>query len=476
VNTFANLRFYNSKTRSKEIFIPRDEKVTFYSCGQTVYDSIHVGNAKTYLVWDLLVRFLRFMGHDVRHVQNFTDVGHLTDDADQGEDKIARRAKLQKLEPMELVDTMITEYYRDMDRLNVLRPNIAPRATGHISEMESFVIALLDRGFAYESDGSVYFNTSKFPRYGEMAGLNLDGQKAGARIGLNAAKRHPSDFALWIRAPPEHLMKYSSPLLSIGYPGWHLECSVMSMKYLGDTLDIHAGGEDHIPVHHTNEIAQSESYTGKEFSRFWLHSAFITVKGQKMGKSLGNFILLSQLLEEVGGPVSRMVLMGIHYRTHGDFSWEQVRAMESRYRRMLMSIQDAQRRAGYFEREPLDFGRKLDLSPVVFDPIMDEFVEYLSDDLNTPGAFKVLFRAVDKLDSTVDDLLLRTVDVMLSVLGIDLPFLTEEETEEISHLLKIREEFRKNRQWNESDFIREYLQERGYLVEDGSGWYRVSLR
>ncbi len=289
------MELYNSLTRKKEEFIPiEDKKVRFYSCGQTVYEDAHIGNARTYSYWDVLVRYLRWRGYEVFWVQNFTDVGHLTDDADAGEDKIIKTALAKDIQPMVLVEKQIRKFFEDMDKLNIQRADMYPRATGEIPEMIEFVKDLLEKGYAYEVNGSIYFDVTKIDNYGELSPSSYSEDTAGARIAVNPEKKNPQDFALWIRAPSEHLMKWPSPW-GIGYPGWHLECSVMSQKYLGDTLDIHAGVIDTLYLHHPNEIAQSEARTGEKFVNYWLHAAFLTVDGERMGKSKGNFILLLEL-------------------------------------------------------------------------------------------------------------------------------------------------------------------------------------
>ena len=255
------MKLYNSLTRQIEELQPiEDNKIRFYSCGQTIYLDVHFGNARTYSFWDVLVRYLRYREYDVFWVQNFTDVGHLTDDADAGEDKIIKTARSKAIEPMVLVETNIRRFFEDMDPLNIQRADIYPRASGHINEMIDHVLDLVNKGFAYEVNGSVYFDTTKFPTYGQLSPTKYEEESAGARIAVNPDKRNPRDFALWIRAPPDHLMKWTSPW-GLGYPGWHLECSVMSQKYLGETIDMHAGGIDHLNLHHDNEIAQSEART-----------------------------------------------------------------------------------------------------------------------------------------------------------------------------------------------------------------------
>jgi cysteinyl-tRNA synthetase len=311
-------------TRQKEVFKPLEEgKVKIYTCGQTVYDDVHIGNARTYSSWDVVIRYLQYKGYDVFHVQNFTDVGHLTDDADQGEDKIEKRAREQKINPWELVDKQIQEkrareqkinpwelvdkqiqeYWQVSDDLNIQRPNITPRATALIPDMIEIIKILLEKGYAYEVQGNVYYDTKKFKDYGKLARLKLDEEKAQARVAQDPLKKNYFDFALWLNARKGdqiHIMRWNSPW-GEGYPGWHLECSVMGMKYLGETLDIHCGGIDHIPTHHPNEIAQSEAATGKKFVNWWMHAEFITLNGKKMSKSLGNYVTARELIDEHGG-------------------------------------------------------------------------------------------------------------------------------------------------------------------------------
>ncbi len=471
------IMLYNTLTRKKEEFVPQNpDMVTIYSCGQTVYEDVHVGNAKTYVVWDVLVRTLRHFGYNVKHVQNFTDLGHLTDDADQGEDKIVRKAKLLKKDPMELVDEKIQEYHKRMDAINVHRPNIAPRATGHIIEMQDMVRVLLEKKHAYESNGSIYYDITSFEKYGELARLDLENLKAGARVDVIEGKRNPGDFALWIKAPKEHIMQYTSPW-GKGYPGWHLECSVMAMKYLGDTLDIHAGGMDHIPVHHTNEIAQSEGATGKKFANFWLHSAFITVNGEKMSKSLNNFITLGELIEKYGRYVARFSLTQAHYRTQADFSFKQVDSLKKRYFRMIriyhLGIQHLHRNGKEIKRSNDDLSSKE----------MELFDKALADDLNVPKAHVQINAVSSKIDkyrkeNNLEQLCnyILTFEEMMSVLGIPFIHLNPDEIDRVDNLVNLRINLKLDGKFDESDKIRDFLTANGYILQDISKtdtvWYR----
>ena len=284
------LKLYNSLTRQKEEFKPIEEDfVSIYVCGPTVYDHAHIGHAKSYVSFDVIVRYLRYTGYKVRYVQNITDVGHLTDDADMGEDKIIRKAQRERIEPMEVVETYTRSYFEDMDSLNVIRPDISPRPSGHIPEQIALIEELVKNEHAYVVDGSVYYNVSSFSEYGKLSGRKIDELEEGVRINVRSEKRHPADFALWKKADASHLMQWPSPW-GAGYPGWHIECSVMSTKYLGQPFDIHGGGLENIFPHHECEIAQSEVLHGHNFANYWLHNNMVTVNGMKMGKSLGNAI------------------------------------------------------------------------------------------------------------------------------------------------------------------------------------------
>ncbi|MBN2732755.1 MAG: cysteine--tRNA ligase, partial [Balneolaceae bacterium] len=287
-----DLHIYNTLSREKEKFEPISKGfVGIYVCGPTVYGDPHLGHAKSYVSFDVVVRYLRYLGYNVRYVQNITDVGHLTDDADQGEDKLEKQARVEKLEPMEIAEKYTYNYFRDMDKLGVQRPDISPRAAGHIIEQIEMVKKLLEKGHAYEVDGNVYFDVSSDESYGKLSGRNIEDQESGTRIETAGDKRAPEDFALWKRADDGHIMKWPSPW-GMGYPGWHVECSAMSTKYLGEHFDIHGGGLDNQFPHHECEIAQSECAFDKPFANYWMHNNMVTLEGQKMGKSLGNAISL----------------------------------------------------------------------------------------------------------------------------------------------------------------------------------------
>jgi cysteinyl-tRNA synthetase len=320
------LKIYNTLTRKKEVFEPLNPGfVGVYVCGPTVYGHAHVGHAKSYISFDVIVRYLRYLGNKVRYVQNITDVGHLLGETNEGEDRILKQARLEKLEPMEIAERYTRSYFEDMDLLNVLRPDISPRASGHIPEQIELVETLLKKGFAYEKNGNVYFDIEKFKEYGKLSGRNIEELIGGARVCVIEEKRRPADFALWKRAEPEHLMQWNSPW-GKGYPGWHAECSVMSTKYLGQPFDIHGGGLENVFPHHECEIAQSEAANDKPFCRYWIHNNMVTVDGTKMGKSLNNFINIKDAVKKYAPLGIRFFVLSSHYRSPLDFSDQALQA------------------------------------------------------------------------------------------------------------------------------------------------------
>jgi cysteinyl-tRNA synthetase len=319
------LEVYNMLTREKEEFVPlAKDRVHMYVCGPTVYDHAHLGHAKTYIAFDVMARYLRFKGYRVRYVQNITDVGHLLD---TGEDRIMKGARRERVEPMELVETYTRSYFEDMDRLGVQRPNISPRASGHVPDQIEMIKQLLAKGHAYETDGNVYFDVGSFAEYGKLSGRKVEELEAGARIAVREEKRHPADFALWKRAEPEHILRWPSPW-GWGYPGWHIECSAMSTKYLGSTFDIHGGGIDNLFPHNECEIAQAEAATDKTFARYWLLAGTLTVNGVKMSKSLGNFLTLKEAFKLYSPQALRFFVLSSHYRSPVDFSRDALMAAQ----------------------------------------------------------------------------------------------------------------------------------------------------
>ncbi len=373
------LHIYNSLSRQKEQFTPlHPGTVTIYVCGPTVYDHAHLGHAKSYVSFDVIVKWIRHLGYTVKYIQNITDVGHLTDDADEGEDKIAKRARLEKTDPMEIAQYYTRSYYEDMDRLGVDRPNIAPTATGHIPEQIALIQKLIATNHAYEVNGNVYFSVSSFPEYGRLSGrTDQEAQQSGGRVESRSEKRHPADFALWKKAEPGHLMKWDSPW-STGYPGWHAECSAMAMKYLGETIDIHGGGMENKFPHHECEIAQSEAATGKPYVRYWMHNNMVTVNGTKMGKSLKNSVNLKDLFQTIPPVVIRFFILQSHYRSPLDFSETAIRASQTGLEKLqetLNVLNSADPGTGDLETEAFE----------------QRFIDAMNDDFNTPVAISVLF-------------------------------------------------------------------------------------
>ena len=458
-------------TKKKEEFIPLVEgKVGMYTCGQTVYDDLHIGNARTYSNWDVIARYLRYKGYEVLHVQNFTDVGHLVSDADWGDDKIVRRAAERHMHPMELVENQIADYFRDIVELKIKRPNIMPRATGHISEMIDLVKALKEKGYAYETPSGVYFDISKLPDYGKLSGVDLTQQKVGARVETDKHKRNPFDFALWIKADPSHIMQWNSPWGS-GYPGWHLECSVMSMKYIGETLDIHGGGKDHLGTHHPNERAQSEAYTGKQFVRYWLHSEFLNMESEtgeavKMSKSKGIFVSARELIDKYGGDLVRFYLITAHYRSPLTFSERALLQAKESFVKLQTTFALVR---SVLKDESIEVGN---LSPEAL-KFKEEFEDAMDDDFNTPKALSVLFAFSTYLNKHVErnagksglradyELFLKLAEV----LAIEPPPITSKD-QLIEWLLELREDARQNKNFELADRIRAELGNLGFVVED----------
>ena len=398
------LKLYNSLTRKTEEFKPVNEgRVGIYVCGPTVYGHAHLGHAKSYVSFDILVRYLRYLGYNVTYVQNITDVGHLTDNADQGEDKIAKAAAKLHKHPMELAELYTRSFFEDMDKLNCVRPDISPRASGHIVEQIELVKTLIAKGYAYEANGSVYFDVSKFAEYGKLSGRKVEDMIAGARVEVSQEKRNPADFALWKKADANHIMQWPSPW-GQGFPGWHLECSVMSTKYLGQPFDIHGGGLENQFPHHECEIAQAEAATGKQFVKYWLHNNMVTVDGQKMGKSLGNFITLKDAftgnnprLTRAYEPLAiRQFILSSHYRSPLDFSDEALHAAQSGYDKITETVKLLRKTIEKAPEGPDDWAK----SQVKTYKTM--FESAMNNDLNTSVALSVIFRLAAKTNEYIN--------------------------------------------------------------------------
>ena len=479
------LKLYNSLTRRLGEFKPAKKgKVGIYVCGPTVYGHAHLGHAKSYVSFDVLVRYLRYLGYSVTYVQNITDVGHLTDDADQGEDKIAEAAKKEKMHPMELAEFYTRSYFEDMDKLNCVRPDISPRASGHIIEQIELVKTLLDKGYAYEANGSVYFDVSKFKDYGKLSGRNTDDMLAGARVEVSPDKKTPVDFALWKKADTNHIMQWPSPW-GPGFPGWHLECSVMSTKYLGQPFDIHGGGIENQFPHHECEIAQSEAANGVQFARYWIHNNMVTVNSQKMGKSLNNFITLKQAfsgaherLTKSYDPLAiRQLILNSHYRSPLDFSDAALFAAQSGYEKITATVIRV--------RQRLDTAAEAEADKETIEQLKqlkEKFEAAMNDDLNTSVALSVLFelvRLTNKLleeDKTTREIL-KAVDDLFSQLGGDVLGIVKEQypaaaagAKTVDGLMGIvieqRNDARKRRDYAAADALRDKLEKMGIVLKD----------
>jgi len=489
-----NLVIYNSLSRQKEAFKPLNAPhVGMYVCGPTVYGDGHLGHARPAITFDIVFRYLTHLGYKVRYVRNITDVGHLEHDADDGEDKIAKKARLEQLEPMEVVQHYLLRYHRAMDALGVLPPSIEPHASGHIIEQIEYIKSILESGYAYESEGSVYFDVPKFNRdygYGKLSGRNIDELLATTRaLDGQDQKRNPADFALWKKAAPEHIMRWPSPW-SEGFPGWHLECSTMSEKYLGRHFDIHGGGMDLKFPHHECEIAQSVAHNGEPTVRYWMHNNMITINGKKMGKSLGNFITLDEfftgshpLLEQAYSPMTiRFFILQAHYRGTVDFSNEALQSAEKAFARMS---------DGYRRLHELKASETSTLEGIA--DLEKRAYEALDDDFNTPVLIGVLFDAVRMVNQVNDHTAVATqadIDALktffdtflIEILGItpdgaavgsaaDLkPYY-----DAVDLLLQIRAEAKSRKDWATSDLIRDRLAAIGFSVKDTKDGVEWSL-
>lgn len=479
------LSLYNTLTRKKELFEPlHPDLVRMYVCGPTVYSHSHLGHAKSYVSFDVIVRYLRFIGYKVLYVQNITDVGHLTDDADQGEDKLAKQSRIDRVHPMQLADTYTRSYYEDMDALNVQRPDIAPRASGHITEQIALVETLLARGLAYEVNGSVYFDVPHYAAYGKLTHRTLDETATGTRIEVKSEKRHPADFALWKRAEPGHIMQWPSPW-GEGFPGWHVECSAMSMKYLGESYDIHGGGLENQFPHHECEIAQSEGATGKPFVKYWLHNNMVTVNGQKMGKSLGNSITLKEAFARWTPAVVRFFVLQSHYRSTLDFSSEAVEGAAKGLEKLLNTIRNVQSSAATATTgEP---------SGIDLQKYHQAFLDAMNDDFNSPLAIASLFdlsREVNQAmgrGTPLSQEELKAIEVFFAqhagdALGLAIGTTGGQVSSEsiepglLSLFISLRADLRREKLWGLSDKIRDGLAALGIVLEDkkeGTSWKRV---
>jgi cysteinyl-tRNA synthetase len=469
------LKIYNTLTKQIETFQPiNQETVTMYSCGPTVYDYVHIGNLRTFLMADFLRRTLFFLGYGVKHVKNITDVGHLTqDDIDEGEDKMIKAARREKKTPYDIARFYEVAFHQDEAELNILPADIFTRATDYVPQMITFIGKLVDKGYAYVVDGAVYFDVDKFPDYGKLSGNTLDNLKIGARLEANPDKRNPYDFALWLKAGDEHLMRWESPW-GVGYPGWHIECSAMSISNLGETIDIHTGGEDNIFPHHEDEIAQSEGVTGKKFVNYWVHGRFLLVDGEKMSKSKGNFYTLSDVKQKGFTPlVYRYLCLTAHFQTQMNLTWQSLSDSQRALEKLTSFVSSVE----------------TDKAAKPNDKYFQQFQAALEDNLNTPLALAAAWEMLkDKSVANTEKkaTLLRFDEVLGLELGnavrkkietLDLEFDGESTisirnltggpvNEEALTLIKMREMARKNKDYAASDRLRDEIKQEGYAIKD----------
>jgi cysteinyl-tRNA synthetase len=465
------MKIFNTMTRKKEEFIPLNEgEVKMYVCGPTVYNFFHIGNARTFVVFDTVRRYFEYRGYKVKFIQNFTDI----------DDKMIKRANEEKITVKELGDKFIEEYYKDADALNIERATVNPRATQYINEIIEFVKELIDRGYAYEVNGDVYFNTKKFHDYGKLSKQNLEELQLGARIDVDERKKDPMDFAVWKSQKPGE-PAWESPW-GKGRPGWHIECSCMARDLLGETIDIHAGGSDLAFPHHENEIAQSEARTGKTFAKYWMHSAFVNVNNQKMSKSLNNFFTAREILEKYEPDVIRMFMLSGHYRTQINFSLELLDSTKAALDRIYNSIANLENLLDEVKIEKIteceeEYTKTLN-------SYKKKYIEKMDDDINTADAISVIFDLVREINTNLGtnsskELVKYSLD-LIRELGNPLGMLQKSKRgnieEEIEKLIEQRQQARKNRDWALSDKIRDELKAQGIILEDtpqGVRWKRV---
>ena len=451
-----DIYFYNTLTKKKQIFIPLNpNEVKIYSCGPTVYKDATIGNMRTNIFQDVLRRVLRYNGYKIKHVMNITDVGHLVSDGDEGEDKMLKSAREEHKTPLEIANHYTKLFFNDLESLNIETPEVVCKATEHIKEMLEYVKELMKNGYAYETSTAIYFDISKLDKYPILSNLNVEEQKAGARVDVDPEKRNPYDFALWIKAPENHLMKWDSPW-GPSYPGWHIECSAMGRKYLGEQFDIHTGGIDLIPTHHENEIAQSKGACGKIPANYWMHGEYLLINGGKMSKSLGNVYLIKDLKEKGYDPiVYKLFSYSCHYRNKLNFTWEGIEAASKSLERL---------KKGY--KAHLEGKDEVDNRTV--SEYEERFHKAINDDLNMPAAMSVVWEVVraEEKSPKLAELLLK----FDTVLGLKIEEETKKQVEEIPqeilNLVDQRKIARENKDWIKSDELRELINQKGYDIKD----------
>lgn len=461
-----DIYLYNTLTREKDIFEPlNNEQVKIYSCGPTVYKDATIGNMRTNIFQDVLRRMLKYNGYKIKHVMNITDVGHLVSDGDEGEDKMLKSAREEKKTPLEIAKHYTELFFADLKDLNIETPEVICKATDYIPEMLEYVKELVKRGYAYETSTAIYFDVSKLDKYPVLSNHNVEEQKAGARVDVDTEKRNPYDFALWIKAPENHLMKWDSPW-GPSYPGWHIECSAMSRKHLGEQFDIHTGGIDLIPTHHENEIAQSKGICGKIPARYWIHGEYLLINGGKMSKSLGNVYLLKDIKEKGYDPlVYKLLCYTCSYRNKLNFTWEGIEAASKSLERL---------RNGYqLNKNGKD--KLTDEDKKEIERIEKCFHEAINDDMNMPLAMSYVWELIkyNKKSPEIAELLIK-ID---SVLGIKID--KEEKLEipqDVLELIEKRTQARKERNWEESDRLRDKIFEKGYIVKDSKDSVEITKK
>ena len=449
-----DIYLYNTLTRNKDKFIPLDNKeIRMYSCGPTVYKDATIGNMRTNIFQDVLRRVLRYNGYKIKHAMNITDVGHLVSDADEGEDKMLKSAREEHKSPYEIAEHYTKLFFKDLAMLNIETPEIVCKATDHIKEMLEFVEKLVEKDFAYETSTAIYFDISKLDKYPILSNLNVEEQKAGARVEVDPEKRNPYDFALWIKAPENHLMKWDSPW-GASYPGWHIECSAMGRKYLGEQFDIHTGGIDLIPTHHENEIAQSKGICGKVPANYWVHGEYLLIDGGKMSKSLGNVYLMKDFIQRGYNPiVYKLFSYSCHYRNKLNFTWDGIEAASKSLERLKNGYQ-------------IHLQGKDEVEDKTVEAYEEKFHKAINDDLNMPLAMGTVWEVVrnEKKSPKLAELLLK-FDTVLG-LEIDKKEEQEEIPQEILDLVEQRTQARQNKDWAKSDELRDLIQSKGYDIKD----------
>ncbi len=455
---------YNTMSRKKEEFIPIDSsEVKIYSCGPTVYKNASIGNMRTNIFQDILRRVLRYNGYNIKHVMNITDVGHIVSDADTGEDKMVKSAKEENKSPEQIAEYYTDLFFKDLKELNIEKPEIVCKATDHIKEMIAFVEKLVKNGYAYQTSNTIYFDTSKLDAYGVLSNIKVDEQIAGARIDFDTEKRNPQDFALWIKAPENHLMKWDSPW-GLSYPGWHIECSAMSKKYLGDQFDIHTGGIDLVPTHHENEIAQNKGVCGKIPANYWLHGEYLLINNGKMSKSLNNVYLLKDIIEKGYDPlVYKLFTYSAHYRNKLNFTWEGIESTAKSLERL---------KNGFKAHE----NGKDDIDELEIEIYESKFLNAINDDLNMPLVMSVVWDVIrnDKKSNKLANLLLKFDEIL--GLNIDKDIIKKEEDipQDILNLVEERKQARLNKEWEKSDLLRDEIKNKGYEIKDSKDGMQVS--